>query len=179
MHNKSWLGNRDKAGCFPKDLLVFNIYWHGASTLNVLQKMIESHLAERKLDQLGFYHRFQDAQWKNRASEVKQMGLVIPEDFQFVEVDRGVAIDRLSMCLSQDLCYGSRSGPTSGARELAEWFVSSFHFQSRFLTNSPEGFHPSGVWSFSPLCPEATMDTGLIVRTGRELVGLMWVASID
>ena len=141
--------------------------------------MIESHLAEKHLAKSGIYQRLQDVPWRDRGEALAKLDFKLPPDFQFVELSRNAAASYLARCLSRDLCYGTRLRSMGDSENLAHWFVESFHRQSRFLTNSG-GSDPGGNgWGFTPLFAEATMDTGIIVRTGKELTGVMWVTSID
>ena len=135
---------------------------------------------EKTLHRLGLYRRFDDVLWASHKQALSELGLHLISKVRLVEVDRNEAIKRLTDCLANDLCYGVKNLGKEHSKKVATEFIKSFHDQSRFYTNSNTGYTAdSNAWSFSPLSENSTMDTGIIVRTGKELTGIMWVFSSD
>jgi len=117
--------------------------------------------------------------WRDRDESLRAIGLKpIPRE-SWHEVDRETARQTLETALSTDLCYGTKSMSRGLAHDLAREFLAPFHWQDRFFTNSETPWDPGlSSWAFSGLT-DATLDTGVIVKSGEELGGLFWIASWD
>ena len=122
---------------------------------------------------------YESVLWRDRDVEIRRLGFrPIPRE-SWSEVDRAQAIDLLASAMSTDLCYGAKVFPRGTAKELSEQFCASFHWQARFFTNSEKPWQPSlNGWIWAPLT-DATIDTGVIAKTGDLFAGICWIASWD
>ena len=117
--------------------------------------------------------------WRDRDAHLTTIGFNPLPRGGWHEVDRKTAIDLLSSAMAIDLCYGLKNLPRGTAREFAEGFCAPLHWQDRFFTDASRPWDGNvNGWSFGPLT-EATMDTGVIVKSGESFAGLFWIASWD
>lgn len=123
---------------------------------------------------------FEDVSWSARDEALRDLGLRPIASASWHEVSRGSAIELLTNSLGFDLCYGTKRLAASDAKSTAEDFVGRLHWQSRYFTNSDIPWSPGlETWSWSGLSTNSTMDTGVIARTGKFLVGILWTFSWD
>lgn len=122
---------------------------------------------------------FDEAPWSERSAALTQVGISHPDACTAHEISRHGAQQALAASLSIDLCYRTRRlGPTASA-ELAEAFLGLFPSSSRFYSNSAAPFRSAEpAWAFCS-GTESTVDTGVIVRQGRTLAGVLWLADTD
>ena len=122
---------------------------------------------------------FESVAWRDRDKKLEELGFKLLPRGAWHEVDRETAIELLSTAMSFDLCYGAKSMPRGTARELAERFCAELHWQDRFFTNSDQPWDPNReAWAFGSLT-DATIDTGVIAKSGDSFAGICWVASWD
>ena len=116
---------------------------------------------------------FDSTLWRDRDQALGDIGFNPLPRGGWHEVDRRIAIDLLSTAMSFDLCYGVKSMPSGTARELAEQFLSPFHWQDQLFTNSEQPWSPDlNAWAFGSLT-DATIDTGVIARSGDLFAGML------
>ena len=127
----------------------------------------------------AFIYSFQDLAWANRYEGLKEAGFINSEILELSEVNIGDAEALLMDVLSTDLCYGCKVMSKDAAAELAKEFIASQDKQARFFTNSNVPYSSSArAWAFTGIT-EATIDTGLMVKVGKQLVSMLWVVSFD
>lgn len=109
---------------------------------------------------------YEGQSWRTKNEALAALGFIGLEGARWEELTKDQALDLLIGVLSEELCYRMRIMSKSFARELATEFLSVFHWQSRFFTGG-------GALDGATLC------TGVLVRTGDELTGVLWVGDID
>jgi len=134
---------------------------------------------QKSLKGNGIFLTFDGVLWQEKDKALRADSRIEYEDLKLYEVKRREAIQLLISAMSNDLCYGVKRLGKGTAEQIAKEFVGSFHEQARFYTNSDVPYDKKGsAWSFSPIT-NATIDTGVIVREGKNLVSLIWVMDID
>lgn len=127
----------------------------------------------------AFFYSFQDVAWATRYEGLREAGFINSDTLKLSEVKVEDAEKLLIDVLSTDLCYKSEVMSKHRARELAKEFIALQDKQARFFTNSNVPYRSSeSSWSFTPIT-EATIDTGLMVKVGKQLDSMLWVADID
>ncbi|MGD2117366.1 MAG: hypothetical protein PVG66_03340 [Chromatiales bacterium] len=127
----------------------------------------------------GIFLTFDGVEWRDKGQALRADPRIVYEDLKLSEISRKDAIQLLISALSNDLCYGAKRLGKGMAEQIAKEFIGAYHEQARFYTNSDVPYNnKSHAWSFSPIT-EATIDTGVIVREGKNLASLLWVMGID
>jgi hypothetical protein len=127
----------------------------------------------------AFFYSFQDVAWAARYEGLREAGFINSDNLKLSEVKIEVAEKLLVDVLSTDLCYKNEVMSRHSARELAKEFIAQQDKQARFFTNSNVPYRiGESAWSFTPIT-EATIDTGVIVKAGKQLDSMLWVADID
>ncbi len=127
----------------------------------------------------AFFYSFQDVAWATRYEGLREAGFINSDILTLSEVKVEAAEKLLIDVLSTDLCYKSEVMSKYSARELAKEFIALQDKQARFFTNSNVPYRSGeSSWSFTPIT-EATIDTGLMVKVGKRLDSMLWVADID
>lgn len=122
---------------------------------------------------------FHDIAWANRAEGLKQFDFINTDILKLSEVEVKDAEKLLIAALSTDLCYGRKIMSSAHAKELAKEFIGLQDEQAQYFTNSSVPYHKKeNSWSFTPIT-EATIDTGIIVKLGKQLDSVIWMADID
>lgn len=136
-------------------------------------------IIQKSLKGNGLFLTFDGVQWQDKDKALRADSRIYYEDLKLFEVSRKDAIQLLISALSNDLCYKTKRLEKETAEQIAKEFIGPFNGQARFYTNSDIPYHKKGsFWSFSPIT-EATIDTGVIVREGENLVSLLWIMGID
>lgn len=124
-------------------------------------------------------HSFQDIAWATRYDGLREAGFINTDILKLSEVNIKDAEKLLVDALSTDLCYKCEVMDKFSAKELAKEFISLQDKQARFFTNSTTPYYNgNSSWSFTPIT-EATIDTGLIVKSGKQLDSMIWMFDID
>jgi|GEM_PF-5368003 len=127
----------------------------------------------------AFYYSFQDVAWAARYEGIRKAGFINSDILKLSEVKIEDAEKLIIDILSTDLCYKSKVMSKHSARELAKEFIAQQDKQVRFFTNSNVPYRSDeSSWSFTPIT-EATIDTGLMTKVGKQLDSMLWVADID
>jgi len=122
---------------------------------------------------------FHDIAWANRTEGLKQLDFINTDILKLSEVEVKDAEELLIAALSTDLCYGRKIMSLAHAKELAKEFIELQDKQAQYFTNSSIPYHKKeNAWSFTPIT-EATIDTGLIIKLGKQLDSIIWMADID
>ena len=118
--------------------------------------------------------------WRDRDDALRAMGYSPISSQNWHEVSKSEALGLLSDALAFDLCYGVKQLPPSNASDLAEDFLSRFHWQARYFTNSERPWSRANLngWTFAPLT-KGTIDTGVVVKVGNQFGGILWISSSD
>ncbi len=134
---------------------------------------------KKKTGGRAFFYSFRDVAWATRYEGLREAGFLNSDILQLSEVKTEDVEKLLIDVLSTDLCYKSEVMSKYSARELAKEFITLQDKQARFFTNSNTPYSSSeSAWSFTPIT-EATIDTGLMVKVGKQLDSMLWVADID
>ncbi|EAR62167.1 hypothetical protein [Neptuniibacter caesariensis] len=134
---------------------------------------------KKKTGGRAFFYSFQDVAWATRYEGLREAGFINSDILTLSEVKVEAAEKLLIDVLSTDLCYKREVMSKYSARELAKEFMTLQDKQARFFTNSNVPYRSGeSAWSFTPIT-EATIDTGLIVKVGKQLDSMLWVSDID
>lgn len=142
-------------------------------TLSTLEKI------SRKCGGSAICHLFDQTPWPDRAETLVKVGLVEAPTCSLSEVSAKDAQLLLALALSRNLCYGSRRMSSHTGSELAASFLALFPAAARYYTNSETPYHLKGsAWIFGNMTLD-TVDTGVVVRSGKFLSGVLWLSDID
>lgn len=134
---------------------------------------------KKKTGGRAFFYSFHDVAWANRYHGLKEAGFINLDILKLCEVNLEDAERLLVDVLSTDLCYKSKVMSLYDAKELAKEFISMQDKQAKYFTNSDVPYrNGTSAWAFTPIT-EATMDTDLIIKLGKQLESMLWVADID
>lgn len=123
---------------------------------------------------------FDETLWSRRDDTLRDLDLQPIPPSAWHEVSRDGAVELLTNILQFDLCYETKRFSKSDARAIARDFVDRLHWQSRYFTNSEIPWCPGlRTWALSGLSSDSTLDTGVIVKAGTRLVGILWTFSWD
>jgi hypothetical protein len=134
---------------------------------------------ERKCPGRAICRVFENVRWSEKSAELVGVGLLHAAECKWSEVSAQDAQALLAACLSTDLSYGTRRRGMGSAPEMAAAFAAQFGSAARFYTNSETPYHLRGsAWCYTT-ATGATTDTGVVVRQGRSLVGVLWLSDPD
>ena len=126
-----------------------------------------------------FCRLFENVLWRDREATLVDLGFNPIPRSHLHELSKGQAALHLTTALAEDLCYGGKLLGKGTASELAAEFIGRLHWQARFFANTAQPLQSrSPAFAFSPLS-DATIDTGVIAKTGEWFAGLLWVFSYD
>lgn len=141
-------------------------------TLSTLEKI------SRKCGRSAICHLFDQTPWSDRSEALVKIGLVEAPTCILSEVSAKDAQSLLALTLSKHLCGGRRMSSHTGS-ELAASFLALFPATARYYTNSETPYHLKGsAWIFGNMTLD-TVDTGVVVRSGKFLSGVLWLSDID
>lgn len=126
-----------------------------------------------------FCRFFEQVLWRDRDVSLSELGFNAIPRAELHEVSKTEAEEHVANALAFDLCYGVEVFSRSDAAAIAADFTSRLHWQARFFVNTPSPLGSRFVGTFSPLSNEATIDTGVMAKTGKWFSGLLWVLSSD
>jgi hypothetical protein len=133
----------------------------------------------RKCGGRAIFHLFNQTAWSDRSEALVKVGLVRAPSCSLSEVSAEDAQSLLALSLSKDLCYGTRRMGSDTGSDLAASFLALFTTAARYYTNSQTPYHLKGAaWAFSSLT-SGIVDTGVIVRSGKFLSGVLWLSDLD
>lgn len=134
---------------------------------------------KKKAGGRAFVYSFENVAWASRWNGLGDAGFINSDVLKLSELKAEDAEKLLTNALSTDLCYETEVMSKSIAKELAKEFIEMQDKQAHFFTNSsiPYGSGEK-AWSFTPIT-EATIDTGVMVKVGKQLDSMLWVADID
>lgn len=142
-------------------------------TLSISEKI------SRKCGGRAICHLFNQTSWLDRSEALVKVGLAQAPSCSLSEISAKDAQSLLALALSKDLCYGVRRMSSDKGSELAASFLALFATATRYYTNSQTPYYLKGsAWAFSNLT-SGTIDTGVIVRSGKFLSGVLWLSDID
>lgn len=134
---------------------------------------------KKKTGGRAFLYSFQDVAWATRYEGLREAGFINSDILRLTEVKVEGVEKLLIDILSTDFCYKSEIMSRHDASELAKEFIALQDKQARFFTNSNVPYRSDeSAWSFTPIT-EATIYTGLMVKVGKQLDSMLWVADID
>ncbi|UXD87266.1 hypothetical protein [Thalassolituus hydrocarboniclasticus] len=134
---------------------------------------------KKKTGGRAFFYSFQNVSWAKRYEGLREVGFINSDILTLSEVKFKDAEKLLIDVLSTDLCYKNEVMTKLSARELAKEFMALQDKQARFFTNSNVPYsNGENAWSFTPITG-ATIDTGLMVKVGKQLDSMLWVADVD
>ena len=122
---------------------------------------------------------FDQVLWRDRATTLTELGFNAIPRSELHEVAKPQAEAHIASALAFDLCYGTRLFPKGDAAAIAADFTARLHWQTRFFVNTPHPMSGRFAGAFSPLSTEATMDTGVMTKSGECFSALLWVFSSD
>ena len=117
--------------------------------------------------------------WADKNAELTECGFVNVTGTNWYEVTLQQAVGILSAALASDLCYGSRRMANSSAARMARQFLEQFPEQAQFFTNSAVPYHlRESAWQFDSITV-GVVDTGILVKVGESLAGILWISDDD
>ena len=121
---------------------------------------------------------FDRVRWRDAEDALGRLGLDVALE-RLHEISRNDAEQTLAAALERDLCYRAKVMSPGKATSVVGEFMEHLHPQSRFFTNSSTPYHRAGTsFSFSSFS-NGTVDTGVIVKTAKELGGVFWITDSD
>ena len=126
-----------------------------------------------------FCQIFDQVLWRDREETLSELGFNAIPRRHLHEVSKPEAEQHLTNALAFDLCYGVKLFSKSDAAAIASDFTSRLHWQARYFINTPEPLVGRFTGAYAALSDEATIDTGVMAKSGDWFGGLLWVFSSD
>lgn len=126
-----------------------------------------------------FCRIFDQVLWRDREKALSELGFNPIPRRSLHEVSKAEAEQHLTSALAFDLCYDVKLFPKRDAAEIAAEFTSRLHWQARFFINTPSPLTGRLTGAYAPLSDDATIDTGVMAKSGEWFGGLLWVFSWD